>query len=73
MGNIRQLNIKNSARQLLENYPDRFRPKDFEHNKQVVNQLISSEGVVTRNRIAGYITRILSPHTRATSYGFENE
>jgi small subunit ribosomal protein S17e len=64
VGNIRQLHIKNTALELLQRYPDLFRPDDFEHNKTLVNQLVIVESKVVRNRIAGYVTRRLSPHER---------
>ncbi|RLF06470.1 MAG: 30S ribosomal protein S17e [Thermoprotei archaeon] len=57
MGKVRPAYIKNTARMLLEKYPDKF-TDDFEHNKRVVGELIQTSKRV-RNRIAGYITRLV--------------
>lgn len=64
IGNIRQINIKNTAIILLEKYPDRFKPKNFETNKKKVAELTNVKSKKLRNRIAGYITRLLSPRSR---------
>jgi small subunit ribosomal protein S17e len=53
---IKPAYVKKTGRALLERYPDAFGP-DFEHNKEVVNQLTNIESKGVRNRIAGYITR----------------
>ncbi|MEM1715593.1 MAG: 30S ribosomal protein S17e, partial [Thermofilaceae archaeon] len=62
MGKVRPLYVKRTARRLLEKYPDKF-TEDFEHNKRVVGQLISASKKV-RNRIAGYITRLMKQQAR---------
>lgn len=64
MGNIRQTNIKNTAIELLEKYPEQFVVGDFQHNKLKVGELTDVTSKLLRNRIAGYITRRLSPHKR---------
>jgi len=64
MGNIRQLQIKNTAKNLLELHREKFREKDFEHNKKMVSELTENLGKVIRNRIAGYITKVLSPRSK---------
>lgn len=61
MGNIRQLQIKNTAKRLLEIHENKFVEKDFEHNKKMVSELTENLENEIRNRIAGYITKILSP------------
>ena len=58
MGKVRPAFIKRTARELLELYRDRFKP-DFEHNKRVVQELTNIKSKRTRNRIAGYITRLI--------------
>jgi small subunit ribosomal protein S17e len=55
MGKVRPAYIKRIGRALMEQYPDRFND-DFEHNKQVVGQLVEGVSKRVRNRIAGYIT-----------------
>lgn len=64
MGNIRQTNIKNTAIELLEKYPKEFIIGDFQHNKLKVAELTDVRSKLLRNRIAGYVTRRLSPHKR---------
>ena len=64
MGNIRQTNIKNTAIELIEKYPKEFVVGDFQHNKVKVTELTDVKSKLLRNRIAGYITRRLSPHKR---------
>ncbi len=66
MGNIRQDAIKNIAHDLLEAYPKEFKNDDYQHNKLKVAELTDVKSIVSRNRIAGYITRILSPRERKT-------
>ena len=64
MGNIRQTNIKNTAIELLEKYPKQFVVGDFQHNKLKVAELTDVKSKLLRNRIAGYITRRLSPRIK---------
>lgn len=64
MGNIRQINIKNIAILLIEKYPDQFKHNDFQHNKLKVAQLTDVKSKLLRNRIAGYVTRRLSPRKK---------
>ena len=73
MGNIRQDAIKNTAHDLLEAYPKEFKNDDFQHNKLKVGELTDVKSIVNRNRIAGYITRILSPRQRKTIGVFDDE
>jgi small subunit ribosomal protein S17e len=53
---IKPAYIKNIGNYLLETYPDAL-SGDFEHNKDVVDQVTSVESKGVRNRIAGYVTR----------------
>lgn len=64
MGNIRQLQIKNTAKELLELYRDKFIEKDFDHNKRMVAELTENLGKGIRNKIAGYITKLISPRKK---------
>ena len=61
MGNIRPNSIKRIARECIEKYPDEFVASDFEYNKKKVNELTDVRSITMRNRIAGYITRLLAP------------
>ena len=69
MGNIRQLHLKNTAFLLLETYPNEFITGDFQHNKRKLSELTSIKGKTQRNRIAGYITKILSPSNKKSDFG----
>jgi small subunit ribosomal protein S17e len=62
MGNIRQIQIKNIARLFLEKYGEIFLVNDFNYNKKMVSKLTDNKSKKIRNRIAGYITKILSPN-----------
>ncbi len=53
---IKPAYIKKTGHLLMEQYPNAFGP-DFEHNKEVVNELTNIESKGVRNRVAGYITR----------------
>jgi len=64
LGNIRQTYIKNVAVELLHEYPKEFVAGDFQHNKVKVAELTDVQSKLLRNRIAGYITRRLSPHKK---------
>jgi small subunit ribosomal protein S17e len=52
---IKPAYVKKTARLLMERYPDAF-GHDFEHNKDVVEELTDIESKGVRNRIAGYVT-----------------
>ncbi len=56
MGNIRQSNIKNIARLLIEDHSDVF-SSDFDANKHLVTKYTTIESKTIRNRVAGYVTR----------------
>lgn len=60
MGRIRTKDIKDLARDLYEAYPDSF-SHDFEQNKKAMADLKITEGRSTRfrNRVAGYIVRLV--------------
>ena len=57
MGKVRTDTVKRMSRELLKRFPDRF-TGDFESDKQVVNDLVTTPSKRLRNRIAGYITRL---------------
>ena len=62
MGKVRPAYVKRTARMLLERYPDKF-TNDFEHNKRVVGELLKTTKRV-RNKVAGYITRLVKVRER---------
>lgn len=59
MGNIRTAFVKRIAKELVENNPGKF-TLDFEENKKLVEKLSTVNTKHLRNKIAGYITRIIS-------------
>jgi len=67
LGNIRQTFIKTIARDLIKKYPDQFKVNDFQHNKKKVQEMTTVESNLLRNRIAGYITRLLAPNKKKSS------
>lgn len=59
MGKVRPEQVKKIARELVSRFPDRF-TADFEENKKIVETLIETSSSKLRNRIAGYVTRLVS-------------
>jgi small subunit ribosomal protein S17e len=55
MGRIKSKLIKRTAKQLVSTSPEMFE-SSFEENKKVLGNTLESKK--TRNKIAGYITRI---------------
>ncbi len=64
MGKVRTSLVKRTARKLLALYPDKF-TRDFEHNKQMVKELLDVQSKKLRNQIAGYITRLVRIRERS--------
>ena len=58
MGRVKPGFIKSLAERLLEAYPDKF-TDSFEHNKRAVAELASISSKTVRNKVAGYITRLV--------------
>ena len=65
MGKVRPNHIKKLARELVEGFPKRFN-SDFENNKKLVATLTNVTSTKIRNRVAGYITRLVK-------IGYENK
>ena len=59
MGKVRTVLVKRLARELVERYEDSF-SKEFDHNKELVDELLTNTTKRLRNRIAGYITRLMT-------------
>jgi small subunit ribosomal protein S17e len=51
--------VKRVARELVERFPEKF-TFDFESNKELVDSLTNISSTKLRNRIAGYIIRLLT-------------
>ncbi len=58
MGNIRTSFIKRTSKELIENYEGKF-TTDFEENKKLVEEFTTVSTKHLRNKIAGYVTRIV--------------
>ena len=59
MGKVRSDAVKKISREMIKRYPDRF-TTDFEENKKSLEPLLVIPSIRLRNRIAGYITRLLA-------------
>jgi len=70
LGKVRPERVKKTAHELVELYPDKFNT-DFQNNKEVVESLVQISSSKLRNRIAGYITRLLSIRTEETEEAVE--
>ncbi|ABO07459.1 30S ribosomal protein S17e [Pyrobaculum calidifontis] len=58
MGRVKPKFIKSLAEKLLEAYPDRF-TESFKENKKAVAELADIPSKTVRNKVAGYITRLV--------------
>ncbi|MFX1318971.1 MAG: 30S ribosomal protein S17e [Promethearchaeota archaeon] len=58
MGKVRTVLVKRLSRELVERYPDSF-STEFDQNKEVLDELLTNTTKRLRNRIAGYITRLM--------------
>lgn len=58
MGRVRPTYIKRLARDLVESDPDRF-SEDFDENKEELKDTDEFSSKKLRNRVAGYIVRVV--------------
>ncbi len=58
MGRIKPIPLKRIGEELVEKYKGDFN-LDFENNKQKVQELSNVESKSIRNKIAGYITKLM--------------
>jgi len=59
LGKVRTDAVKKISREMIKRYPDRF-TTDFEENKKSLEPLLKIPSIRLRNRIAGYITRLVA-------------
>lgn len=64
MGNIRPTYIKRVGEELLLRFPDQF-GTSFDDNKKKVSELTDVTSKSMRNRIAGYVTRLVRIRQRS--------
>jgi small subunit ribosomal protein S17e len=58
MGRIRTKFIKRNTRKIMKEYEGKF-TGEFEHNKKVLDENVDIYGTKLRNKIAGYITKLM--------------
>lgn len=58
MGKVRPDHVKRLARELVEQFPDKF-TTDYENNKKLIKTLTNVSSKKIRNRVAGYIIRLI--------------
>ncbi len=58
LGNVKPAFVKRIALELIEKFPEEF-TDDFEKNKMLVERLTTISTKNLRNRVAGYITRLM--------------
>lgn len=58
MGNIRTSFVKRMSNELIETHPGKF-TTDFDENKVLVQEFSTVSTKHLRNKIAGYITRLV--------------
>lgn len=58
MGKVRTETIKKYANKIYDQFPEKF-TLEFENNKNILKEFTIYNSKHFRNRIAGYITRIL--------------
>jgi small subunit ribosomal protein S17e len=64
LGKVRPEQVKKIAKELITRFPDRF-TTNFEENKKAVEQVARVYSSRMRNRIAGYVTRLVVISQRA--------
>ena len=67
MGKVRPSNIKILCRILVAQYEDHL-STDFEENKEFLAQVVQIPTKKLRNRVAGYITRLMTILARQAEY-----
>lgn len=72
MGKVRPVLVKRLARELLSRYPDKF-TLNFDENKRLVAGLTDIKSKRLRNRVAGYITRLVRIQLQGESEESEEE
>ncbi|MDH5783871.1 MAG: 30S ribosomal protein S17e [Candidatus Bathyarchaeota archaeon] len=59
MGKVRPEHVKRIAKELVQRFPDKF-TTNFENNKKMVKEFTNLSSTKLRNRIAGYVTRLVA-------------
>lgn len=72
MGKVRIELVKRASKELIEKYPDRF-TANFEENKQFLKEIGFTLSKRLRNRVAGYITRMMKAKTAQLAESIQEE
>ncbi len=64
MGRIKQTYLKRIAEKLLKDYPEIFTSFEFQDNKKKVGHYTDITSKSIRNKIAGYITRVIKQRAK---------
>lgn len=67
MGKVRPSNIKVLCRTLVAQYEDHL-STSFEENKELLAQVVELPTKRLRNRVAGYITRLMKTKAKEAEY-----
>jgi small subunit ribosomal protein S17e len=59
LGKVRPEHVKRIAKELVQRFPDKF-TTNFENNKKLVGEFTNLSSTKLRNRIAGYVTRLVT-------------
>jgi len=59
LGKVRPEHVKRIAKELVQRFPDKF-TTNFENNKKMVKEFTNLSSTKLRNRIAGYVTRLVA-------------
>jgi small subunit ribosomal protein S17e len=70
LGNIRSEKVKRIAVKLFRKYPDTF-TTDFEENKKLISEFISTPSKSLKNKITGYITSLETINERSEDSNYE--
>ncbi len=71
LGNVKPAFVKKIALELIEKFPEEF-TDDFEKNKMLVERLTTISTKNLRNRVAGYITRLMEDRRKIEVKNEEN-
>jgi small subunit ribosomal protein S17e len=63
MGNIRTSFVKRIAKEIIESHEGKF-TTDFDENKILVEELSTVSTKHLRNKIAGYVTRLIRQRSK---------
>lgn len=72
LGKVRIELVKRTSKELVDRYPERF-TANFEENKQFLKEIEFTLSKRLRNRVAGYITRMMKAKVAQLAESTKNE